>query len=81
MREFQLDKFLQNVEHLLALGSQPRGIWALIKCVHNNVERGLPLKFNNSFQTIQKRAYARFSGAIAVGRIHGRESLRELIGL
>jgi len=81
MREFQVDKLLQNLEDLSAFCSNPGRIRALIECVHNNVERSLPLKCKNLFQTLSKREYAGLSGAIGVGRIDGGQNLREFIGL
>ena len=71
MRQFQIDKLLYNLEDLSAFCSNPGRIWALIECVHNNVERSLPLKSKNLFQTLSKREYAGLSGAISVGRIDG----------
>ena len=71
VREFQVNKLFHNLEDLSALCSKPGGIWALIECVHNDVDRGLPLKCKDSFQTLQKCVYAGLSGATTVGRIDG----------
>ena len=80
MGEFQIDKLLYNLEDLLAFCLNP-WIWALVECIHNNVEWSLPLKCKNLFQTLSQCEYAGLSGAISMGQIDGWQNLGEFIGL
>jgi hypothetical protein len=72
---------LQDHEDLFPGRRVPGTIWALVERIDNNVYFALTWKFENVLQAFQKCTLAGLLGAITMGRIVGRDELREFIGL